>query len=84
MKLGEVVVTHVYYNITNFHQNSMKNKKVLLIARFSVQNFKVSVLLSFYVVYTYIYIIKVVAEWVPEIRLGSKQLYNFELILVQF
>ena len=43
MKLGEVVVTHVYYNFTKFHQNRMKNKKVLLIARFSIQNFKVSV-----------------------------------------
>ena len=43
MKIGEVVVIHVYYNFTKFHQNRMKNKKVLLIARFSVQNFKVSV-----------------------------------------
>ena len=43
MKLGEVVVIHVDYNFTKFHQNWMKNKKVLLIARFSVQNFKVSV-----------------------------------------
>ena len=43
MKLGEVVVIHVYYNFTRFHQNRMKNKKVLLIARFSAQNFKVSV-----------------------------------------
>ena len=43
MTLSEVVVTHVYYNFTKFHQNQMKNKKVLLIARFSVQNFKVSV-----------------------------------------
>ena len=43
MKLGEVVVIHVYYNFTKFHQNWMKNKKVLLIACFSVQNFKVSV-----------------------------------------
>ena len=40
---GDVVVIHVYYNFTKFHQNRMKNKKVLLIARFSVQNFKVSV-----------------------------------------
>ena len=31
------------YNFTNFHQNQMKNKKVLLIAHFSDQNFKVSV-----------------------------------------
>ena len=43
MKLGEVVITHVYYNFTKFHLNQMKNKKVLLVARFSVQNFKVSV-----------------------------------------
>ena len=43
MKLGDVVVIHVYYNFTKFHQNRMKNKKVLLIALFSVQNFKVSV-----------------------------------------
>ena len=43
MKLGEVVVTHVYYNFTKFHPNQMKKKKVLLIAHFSVQNFKVSV-----------------------------------------
>ena len=31
------------YNFIKFHQNQMKNKKVLLIARSSVQNFKVSV-----------------------------------------
>ena len=43
MKLGEVVVQMDNYNFTKFHQNQMKNKKVLLIARFSVQNFKVSV-----------------------------------------
>ena len=43
MKLGEVVVIHVYYNFTKFKQNRMKNKKVLLIACFSLQNFKVSV-----------------------------------------
>ena len=42
MKLGEVVFIHVYYNFTKFHQNQMKNKKVLLIVRFSVQNCKVS------------------------------------------
>ena len=42
MTLGEVVVIHVYYNFTKFHQNWMKNKKGLLIARFFVQNFKVS------------------------------------------
>ena len=36
MKLGEVVVTHdVYYNFAKFHQNRMKNKKVLLIAHLS-------------------------------------------------
>ena len=34
---------HVYYNFTKFHQNWMKNLKVLMIAHFSVQNFKVSV-----------------------------------------
>ena len=43
MKFGEVVDTHVYNNFTKFHQNRMKNKKVLLIAHISVQNFKVSV-----------------------------------------
>ena len=43
MKLGEIVVHMDYYNFTKFQQNQMKNKKVLLIARFSVQNFKVSV-----------------------------------------
>ena len=31
MKLGEVVVIHVYYNFTKFHQNRMKNKKVFII-----------------------------------------------------
>ena len=46
MKLGEVADIHVYYNFTKFHQNRMTNKKVLLLARFSVQNFKVSVELS--------------------------------------
>ena len=43
MKLGEIVVHMDNYNFTKFHQNQMKNKKVLLISRFSVQNFKVSV-----------------------------------------
>ena len=33
----------MYYKFTKLHQNSMINKKVFLIARFSVQNFKVSV-----------------------------------------
>ena len=52
MKLSEVVVTHVYYNSTKFPQNRMTNKKVLLIAHFSVQNFKVSVeLWKSYIVY---------------------------------
>ena len=31
MKLGEVVVP-VFYNFSKFHQNQMKNEKVLLIA----------------------------------------------------
>ena len=53
MKLGEVVVIHEYYNFTKFHQNQKKNKKVLLIARLSVQNFKVSVeLWKSYIVYS--------------------------------
>ena len=43
MKLGEIVVHMDNYNFTKFHQNQMKNKKVLLIAHFSAQNFKVSV-----------------------------------------
>ena len=43
MKLCEIVVHMDIYNFTKFHQNEMKNKKVLLIARFYVQNFKVSV-----------------------------------------
>ena len=43
MKLGEVVIIHVYNNFTEFQQNRIKNKNVLLIAHFSVQNFKVSV-----------------------------------------
>ena len=54
IKLGEVVVTHVYYNFTKFHQIRMKNKKVFLIARFSVHNFKVSVeLRKLYIVHGY-------------------------------
>ena len=40
---GEIVVHMDNYNFTKLHQNQMKNKKVFLIARFSVQNFKVSV-----------------------------------------
>ena len=44
MKLGEIVVLHMgNYNFTKFHQNQMKNQKVLLIARISVQYFEVSV-----------------------------------------
>ena len=43
MKLGEVVVIHVHYNFTKFHQNRMTNKKGFLIARFSVHNFKVGI-----------------------------------------
>ena len=43
MNLGEVVASIVYYNFTKFDQNRMKDKKVLLIANFSVQNFQVSV-----------------------------------------
>ena len=43
MKLGEIVVHVDNYNFTTFHQNQMKNKKVLLIAWFSVQNFKVPI-----------------------------------------
>ena len=43
IKLGEIVAHLGNYNFTKFHQNQMKNKKVLLIAHFSVQNFKVSV-----------------------------------------
>ena len=37
MKLGEIVVHIANYNFTKFHQNQMKNKKVSLIARVSVQ-----------------------------------------------
>ena len=44
MKLGGIVECIIgNYNFTKFHQNEMKNKKVLFIAHFSVQNFKVSV-----------------------------------------
>ena len=43
MKLGEIVVHMDNYNFTKFHQNQMENKNVLLLARFSVRNFKVSV-----------------------------------------
>ena len=44
----------MYYNFTKFHQNWMKNIKVLLIARFSVQNIKVSVeLRKLYIVVVY-------------------------------
>ena len=43
IKLGEIVERMSKYNFTKFHQNQMKNKKGLSIARFSVQNIKVSV-----------------------------------------
>ena len=43
MQLGEIVVLIGNYNFTKVYQNQMKNKKGLLIARFSVQNFKLSV-----------------------------------------
>lgn len=37
MQFGKIVVHKLdNYNFTKFHQNEMKNKKVLLIARFSV------------------------------------------------
>ena len=52
MKLDEIVEHMGNYNFTKFHQNQMKNKKVLLTAHFSVQNFKVSVdLWKLYIVY---------------------------------
>ena len=42
------------YKFTKFHQNQMKNKKVLVTACFSVQNFKVSVeLWKSYIVHTH-------------------------------
>ena len=57
MKLCEILVHIGKYNFTKFHQNQMKNKKVLLIAHFSVQNFKVSVeLWKLYIVYWWLYI----------------------------
>ena len=43
MKLGEILVRMGNYNFNKYHQNQMKNEKVLLIAHFSVQNFEVSV-----------------------------------------
>ena len=43
MQFYEIVVHMGNYNFTKFHQNQMKYKKVFLIARFSVQNFEVSV-----------------------------------------
>ena len=42
MKLGAIVEHMGNYYFTKFRQNQMKNKKVFSIARFSVQNFKVS------------------------------------------
>ena len=53
MKLGEIVIHIGYYNFTKLYQNRMKDKKLLLIACFSVQNFKVSVeLWKLYIVHT--------------------------------
>ena len=43
MTLGEILVHMANYNFTKFHQNLKKNNFLLLIARFSVQNFKVAV-----------------------------------------
>ena len=43
MKLGEIVVYMDNYNFTKFLKIWWKTKKVLLIACFSVKNFKVSV-----------------------------------------
>ena len=43
MKVGEIVIHMDNYNFTKFDLNQMKIKKVLLIAHFSVQNFKVSI-----------------------------------------
>ena len=40
MKLGEVVVTHVYYNFTKFHQNWMKNKKRFINSQFFCSEFQ--------------------------------------------
>ena len=52
MKLDEMAVHTDNYNFTNFHQNQMKNKNVLLIVHFSVQNFKVLVeLWKWYIVH---------------------------------
>ena len=40
MKLGEVVVNHVYYNFTKFHQNRMKNKKRFINSPFFCSEFQ--------------------------------------------
>ena len=40
MKLGEVVVIHVYYNFTKFHQNRMKNKKSFINSPFFCSEFQ--------------------------------------------
>ena len=40
MKLGEIVVTHVYYNFTKFHQNWMKNKKSFINSPFFCSEFQ--------------------------------------------
>ena len=53
MKLGGIVLHMDNYNFTKFHQNQTKSNKVLLIAHFSLQNFKVSVeLWKSYIVHT--------------------------------
>ena len=67
MKLGEIVVHMGNYNFTKFHQNQMK-KKVLLIACFSVQNFKVSVeLWKLYIAWLYtMYIV-----WTGTLNMGG-------------
>ena len=40
LKLGELVVTHVYYNFTKFHQNQMKNKKSFINSPFFCSEFQ--------------------------------------------
>ena len=74
MKLGEIVVLTGNYNFTKFHQNQMKNKKVLSIARFSDQNLKVLVeLWKSYIVHS-------LWSWVMFIDLvWSKSMRNAQL-----
>ena len=43
MKLGEVLVTHVYYNFSKFFLKKWMKTKIFINTHFSVQNFKVSV-----------------------------------------